>query len=76
MDFDQTDSVEIPVLTKGAVYREPKAMSNESYNPFRADYASDVSERMPDVDFSGFDAPYDGRCLPERVWGRRIDTTR
>lgn len=35
-------------------------MSNESYNPFRADYASDVSERMPDVDFSGFDAPYDG----------------
>lgn len=31
-----------------------------SYNPFRADYASDVSERMPDVDFSGFDAPYDG----------------
>ena len=46
--------------TKGAVYREPKAMSNESYNPFRADYASDVSERMPDVDFSGFDAPYDG----------------
>lgn len=44
MDFDQTDSVEIPVLTKGAVYREPKAMSNESYNPFRADYASDVSE--------------------------------
>ena len=60
MDFDQTDSVEIPVLTKGAVYREPKAMSNESYNPFRADYASDVSERMPDVDFSGFDAPYDG----------------
>ena len=60
MDFDQTESVEIPVLTKGAVYREPKAMSNESYNPFRADYASDVSERMPDVDFSGFDAPYDG----------------
>ena len=53
MDFDQTDSVEIPVLTKGAVYREPKAMSNESYNPFRADYASDVSERMPDVGFFG-----------------------
>ena len=60
MDFDREGIVEIPVLTKGAVYREPKAMSNESYNPFRADYASDVSERMPDVDFSGFDAPYDG----------------
>lgn len=74
MDFDQTDSVEIPVLTKGAVYREPKAMSNESYNPFRADYASDVSERMPDVDFSGFDAPYDGEMPAGKGVGRRIDT--
>lgn len=76
MDFDQTESVEIPVLTKGAVYREPKAMSNESYNPFRADYASDVSERMPDVDFRASTLLTTGRCLPERVWGRRIDTTR
>lgn len=70
MDFDQTESVEIPVLTKGAVYREPKAMSNESYNPFRADYASDVSGRMPDVDFSGFDAPYDGEMPARKSVGK------
>lgn len=70
MDFDQTESVEIPVLTKGAVYREPKAMSNESYNPFRADYASDVSGRMPDVDFSGFDAPYDGEMPARKSMGK------
>mgnify|MGYP000025462170 CR=1 FL=1 len=76
MDFDREGIVEIPVLTKGAVYREPKAMSNESYNPFRADYASDVSERMPDVDFSGFDAPYDGEMPAGKDVGARIDTTR
>lgn len=58
MDFDQTANVEIPVMTKGAVYREPKAMSNDAYNPFREDYA-ETQGRMPDVDFSDFDSPSD-----------------
>ena len=35
MDFDREGIVEIPVLTKGAVYSEPRAMSNSEYNPFR-----------------------------------------
>ena len=35
MDFDLEGGVEIPVLTKGAVYSEPRAMSNSAYNPFR-----------------------------------------
>lgn len=59
MDFDQQSSVEIPVLERGAVYREPRAMSDETYNPFRENYV-DPSAGMKDLDFSGFDVPYDG----------------
>lgn len=59
MDFDQQTSIEIPVLERGTVYREPRAMSNEAYNPFRENYI-DPSAGMKDLDFSGFDVPYDG----------------
>ena len=59
MDFDLEGGVEIPVLTKGAVYSEPRAMSNSAYNPFREEYI-DRSAPVPDVDFAGFDVPYDG----------------
>ena len=58
MDFDQQTSIEIPVLERGTVYREPRAMSNEAYNPFRENYI-DPSAGMKDLDFSGFDVPYD-----------------
>lgn len=64
MDFDTEGGVEIPVLTKGAVYSEPRAMSNSAYNPFREEYI-DRSAPEPDVDFAGFDAPYDG-TLPSQ----------
>lgn len=59
MDFDLDGGMEIPVLRKGAVYCEPRAMSNLDYNPFREEYI-DRSAPMPDVDFAGFDVPYDG----------------
>lgn len=60
LDFDETESVEIPVAVKGAVYREPRAMSNEGYNPFEEVYVPGPSVRMPDVAFSDFDPSYDG----------------
>lgn len=59
MDFDREGAVEIPPLTKGAVYGEPRAMSNSDYNPFREEYI-DPSAPDPNVDFAGFDVPYGG----------------
>lgn len=59
MDFEMSPTVEIPVMEPGARYREPKAMSNADYNPFRESY---IDPTAPDAteDFTGFDAPYDG----------------
>ncbi len=59
MDFDRAGSVDIPVLQQGAIYREPRAMSNNDYNPFREEYI-DQSATDPNIDFTGFDVPYDG----------------
>lgn len=66
MDFDVEHNVEIPVLHKGTVYREPLAMSNNDYNPFREEYI-DRTAPMPDVEFTGFDVPYDGSMPPSSV---------
>ena len=65
MDFDSESNVEIPVLDRGAVYDEPRAMSNFDYNPFREEYI-DPSAPDPNVDFTGFDIPYtdDARTTP------------
>ena len=57
MDFDREDTVEIPVMQRGAVYSEPPAMSNSHYNPFREEYI-DPTAPDPNVDFTGFDVPY------------------
>lgn len=57
MDFDSEGAVEIPVLTKGVVYNEPRAMSDDAYNPFRDEYI-DPTSTNPNVDFTGFDVPY------------------
>ena len=64
MDFDRQDTMEIPVLQKGAVYSEPAAISNTDYNPFREEYI-DPSAPDPNVDFTGFDVPYSDPELPE-----------
>lgn len=64
MDFDRESAVEIPVLNKGAVYGEPRAMSNTEYNPFNEEYI-DPSAPDPNVDFAGFDVPYTGE--PQQV---------
>lgn len=57
MDFDRDSTVEIPVLKRGAVYSEPRAMSNQAYNPFNDTYI-DPSAPDPNVDFTGFDVPF------------------
>ena len=57
MDFDRSDTMEIPVLQRGAVYDEPASTSNRDYNPFREEYI-DPSAPDPNVDFTGFDVPY------------------
>ena len=64
MDFDREGQVEIPVMRQGVVYSEPSAMSNENYNPFRESYI-DPTAPDPNVDFTGFDVPYDGRTLSD-----------
>ncbi|MEG1841412.1 MAG: DNA mismatch repair endonuclease MutL [Alistipes sp.] len=62
MDFDEQGGVDIPVFRQGAVYNEPRAMSDVEYNPFRDKYI-DNSAPIPDVDFAGFDVPYDDSTL-------------
>ena len=59
MDFDRESEVEIPVLERGAVYAEPRARSNDAYNPFSDEYI-DLSAADPGADLLGFDAPYSG----------------
>ncbi len=51
-------------MRQGVVYSEPSAMSNENYNPFRESYI-DPTAPDPNVDFTGFDVPYDGRTLSD-----------
>lgn len=47
MDFDNQVAIDIPVLggaTSPAIYLEPRSSSNNEYNPFGEDYASEPSE--------------------------------
>lgn len=64
MDFDREESVEIPVMERGAVYGEPMAMSNSAYNPFNETYV-DPSAPDPNVDFAGFDMPGEGQMVAD-----------
>lgn len=45
IDFDNQVSIDIPVLGAGAstIYSEPRSVTNQEYNPFREDYASEPS---------------------------------
>ena len=59
MDFDQEQSVDIPVMQQGAIYGEPSAVLNTDYNPFSDSYI-DPSAPDPNQDYRGFDVPYSG----------------
>ena len=71
MDFDNSSSIEIPVMQSHpeVLYKEPRSSSNDDYNPFREDYAA-AAPADEDVDFTGFDAPYDG-SMDAGAAGRR-----
>ena len=61
MDFSDEGAVDIPVMASDRqMYREPRASSNVSYNPFLEEYI-DPTAPMPDVPFTGFDVPYDSK---------------
>ncbi len=64
MDFDREGGVDIPVLQQGAVYCEPRAMSDEGYNPFRDEY---IDPSAPDPDDDALGDP-DGDALGGVPW--------
>lgn len=65
MDFSTEGRLDIPVIDhEQRVYEVPRASTNQSYNPFVAEYI-DPTAPMPDVPFTGFDVPYDG-SMPKR----------
>ena len=71
MDFSDEGRLNIPVLEREQrVFEMPKTHTNQSYNPFAAEYI-DPTAPMPDVPFTGFDVPYEepkasGRVTPLR----------
>ena len=69
MDFSTEGAVDIPVLGgERQMYKEPRASSNISYNPFMEEYI-DPTAPMPDVPFTGFDVPFESsinRAAPSR----------
>lgn len=73
MDFDNRSAIEIPVMQSHpeVLYNEPRSSSNDNYNPFREDYAV-AAPTDEDVDFTGFDAPYDG-SMEGTPSGQRAD---
>ncbi|MFI3264452.1 MAG: DNA mismatch repair endonuclease MutL [Rikenellaceae bacterium] len=57
MDFDNDSPIEIPLMQEHAVVKTPAAFSSGGYNPFNEGYV-DPSAPDPNVDFTGFDVPY------------------
>lgn len=72
MDFSDEGRLNIPVLEREQrVFEMPKTHTNQSYNPFAAEYI-DPTAPMPDVPFTGFDVPYEepkasGRVTPSHT---------
>ena len=67
MDFSDEGRLNIPVLEREQrVFEMPKTHTNQSYNPFAAEYI-DPTAPMPDVPFTGFDVPYEESKTSTRV---------
>ena len=67
MDFSDEGRLNIPVLEREQrVFEMPKTHTNQSYNPFAAEYI-DPTAPMPDVPFTGFDVPYEESKTSPRV---------
>ncbi len=57
MDFDDESPIEIPLMQEHKVVAAPAAFSSGGYNPFDEGYI-DPKAPDPNVDFTGFDVPY------------------
>ena len=63
MDFDDSSPIDIPIFQEAREIRQPKASSGGGYNPFDEGYI-DPKAPDPNVDFAGFDVPYNGLEVP------------
>ncbi len=54
MEFDEQSNMEIPVAQKGVVYPEPKAISNEHYNPFDIENERHATEPRDEMGVSNY----------------------
>ena len=69
MDFNAEGQVDIPVFSgERQIFREPRASTNVSYNPFMEEYI-DPTAPMPDVPFTGFDVPFEGAAKGAKMSG-------
>ncbi len=57
MDFDDHSPIEIPHMQEYKVVSAPASFSSGGYNPFEENYI-DPKAPDPNVDFTGFDVPY------------------
>ncbi len=57
MDFTADSPIDIPIMQDRAPVAAPAAYSSGAYNPFDEDYI-DPKAPDPNVDFTGFDVPY------------------
>ena len=58
MDFENSMSVNIPVLNPNAVVYEPRSTSGNAYNPFEEGYAAAEADPNIEIDMSSYDVPY------------------
>ncbi|MFR9575689.1 MAG: DNA mismatch repair endonuclease MutL [Rikenellaceae bacterium] len=65
MDFDHESLIDIPVMQDRDIVRTPAAFSSGGYNPFAEGYI-DPTAPDPNVDFTGFDVPYDLNTEPSK----------
>ncbi len=51
MEFDDESNIEIPIVEQGRSYKEPRAISNEGYNPFAIE--AQIEARPPKDEMDG-----------------------
>ncbi len=72
MDFDDSSSLEIPAMQDRGEVATPAAHSLGGYNPFNEGYI-DPTAPDPNVDFTGFDVPYDIPAQSHEPHSRRSE---
>lgn len=70
MDFDDTTALDIPIANTNDPLIVPRSSSGAAYNPFDEGYINPKAPN-PNVDFVGFDVPYNGVDAPKPTAPRR-----